>query len=218
MENNDLSILAEQLVHELPDPDSAAKPAPEQGRDEGTSSFPQMDVLMTKLDQTVVYARQVFRKADQSAYQMSMKRNAERIYGITLVPYMDYGLCLTLPVLVANKRKQSIIREPLIAILSDTKLKSYIGQKIRLPMQDAVIIFVHRFSAVDTVNFRVRDFDNYDVQDILNCLVYEGYLKSDSGSCLDGMDIAKTGCSSTGTTAYLIPKSRLCEWVRDHYS
>ena len=119
MENNDLSILAEQLVHELPDPDSAAKPAPEQGRDEGTSSFPQMDVLMTKLDQTVVYARQVFRKADQSAYQMSMKRNAERIYGITLVPYMDYGLCLTLPVLVANKRKQSIIREPLIAVLSD---------------------------------------------------------------------------------------------------
>lgn len=96
-------------------------------------------------------------------------------------------------------------------ILSDTKLKSYIGQKIRLPMQDAVIIFVHRFSAVDTVNFRVRDFDNYDVQDILNCLVYEGYLKSDSGSCLDGMDITKTGAAALEQSAYLIPKSRLCE-------
>lgn len=217
MENNDLSILAEQLVHELPDPDRVAKPAPEHERDEGTSGFPQMDVLMTKLDQTVVYARQVFRQADQSVYQISMKRNAERIYGITLAPYMDCGLCLTLPVLVTSKRKQSIIREPLITILSDMELKSRIKQKIRLPMQDAVIIFVHRFSSGDTVNFRVRDFDNYDVQDILNCLVYEGYLKSDSGSCLDGMDITKTGCSRTGTTAYIIPKTRLCEWVRDNY-
>lgn len=216
MKNNSLSMLAEELEREIPD--NALPSVPERTADAASSDFPQMETLMTKLEQTVVYARQIFRKADQNTYKVSMKHSAEKIYGITLAPYMDCGLCLTLPALVTSKRKQSIIREPLITVLSDPKLKSRIKQEIRLPMQDAVIIFVHRFSSEDTINFRVRDFDNYDVQDILNCLVYEGYLKSDSGSCLDGMDITKTGCSGSGTTAYIIPKSRLCEWIRDNYN
>ena len=216
MKNNSLSMLAEELEREIPD--NALPSVPERTADAALSDFPQMETLMTKLEQTVVYARQIFRKADQNTYKVSMKHNAEKIYGITLAPYMDCGLCLTLPVLVTSKRKQSIIREPLITVLSDPELKSRLKQEIRLPMQDAVIIFVHRFSSEDTINFRVRDFDNYDVQDILNCLVYEGYLKSDSGSCLDGMDVTKMGCGGTGTTAYIIPKSKLCEWIRDNYN
>ena len=216
MKNRELSDLAEKLGKELST--SGAQSVPERPADVRSSDYPQMETLMTKLEQTVVYARQMFRKTDQDTYKVSMKHNAEKIYGITLASYMDCGLCLTLPVLAANKRKQSIIREPLITVLSDPELKSRLKQEIRLPMQDAVIIFVHRFDSDDAINFRVRDFDNYDVQDILNCLVYEGYLKSDSGSCLDGMDITKMGCGGTGTTAYIIPKSKLCEWIRDNYN
>lgn len=215
MKNKELSALADEIEKGLFQEQQELKPKNEDAR---VIPFnPQMDVLVTKLEQAVVCAREMFRTVESERYEAFMKETAENVYGITLAPYMEQGLCLTLPVLIANKRKQSIIREPLIAVLSDVALKEKTKQRIKLPMQDAIIIFVHRFSTDDSVNFRVRDYDNYDVQDILNALVYEGYLKSDSGTCLDGMDITKTGCDSTGTTAYIIPKAEFPKWIKDNY-